>query len=238
VPSFFGVLSTVDDLARWDEAMAKGTLLDKATLEQMWTPARLANGQEARVSATHYGLGWQLGSWRGHRLVAHQGASGTLIMRYPDDGLTVIVLTNLGNPSDNDVWALARGISGLDNPDLLPPNLMPAHTDPRPATTEKLRALILALGAGESSTLALPGALDAVNGLPPQAKGGMLARFRTVGALTYLGADELAENQAAGHNPTATRTLYYRGTVDGGTLYMIFEMSAEEKVTSFQFYFE
>jgi len=233
VPSFFGVLSTVDDLARWDDALAKGTLLDKTTLEQMWTPAKLTDGR-----VTHYGLGWEIGSWRGHRVVAHQGASGTLLMRYPDEGLTVIVLTNLGNPSDNDVWALARGISGIVNPELLPPHLMSPHADPRPETTTALRNLVLAVGRGEPSTLILPGALDSINGLPPKAKEWALARLRVIGPLTYLGADEPARGRAAGQEFKAVHTLYYRGPVDSGTAYLIFALSADERLVSFNFYVE
>jgi CubicO group peptidase (beta-lactamase class C family) len=86
------VLSTVRDLARWDAALATEKLLKKATLRQMWTPARLNNGQEAP-----YGFGNELDLERGHRVAGHQGggvAFNVTFLRYPDDKLTVIVLCN------------------------------------------------------------------------------------------------------------------------------------------------
>jgi hypothetical protein len=32
----------------------------------------------------------------GHRMISHGGITGTEYSRFPDDGLTVIILTNLG----------------------------------------------------------------------------------------------------------------------------------------------
>jgi CubicO group peptidase (beta-lactamase class C family) len=86
------VVSTIEDLARWDAALYAGNLLKQPMLRQMWTPARLNNGQEAP-----YGFGNELDMVHGHRAAGHQGggvAFNTTLLRYPDDGLTVIVLCN------------------------------------------------------------------------------------------------------------------------------------------------
>jgi CubicO group peptidase (beta-lactamase class C family) len=85
----------IEDLAKWDAALHDGKLLKRTSLDMMWTPARLNNGYDALVFGSAYGFGWMLGDHRGYRIAEHGGASGTHILRFLDDGLTVVVLTNL-----------------------------------------------------------------------------------------------------------------------------------------------
>ena len=85
-------LSTVLDLAKWDAALYTDRVLTKASREAMWTPTRLTGG-----SVSDYGFGWSLDSLDGHWRVHHGGAlPGFLseMARFPNDSLTVIVLTN------------------------------------------------------------------------------------------------------------------------------------------------
>src|SRR4029078_9676430 len=42
-----GILTTATDLAKWSIAQDKATILDKKTLEQMWTPSKLTTDVEA-----------------------------------------------------------------------------------------------------------------------------------------------------------------------------------------------
>lgn len=84
---------TVDDFTRWDAALGTDKPLKKASWDQIWTPAKLADGKE-----TGYGFGWSLGERNGHKRTHHGGAwqgFTTYFDRYPDDKLTVVVLTNL-----------------------------------------------------------------------------------------------------------------------------------------------
>ena len=88
---YFSVL----DLAKWDAALYTEELLKRSSLNQMWTVAKLKNGQP---NSDHYGFGWFIESKDGHRLISHDGAwqgFETNISRYVDDKLTVVVLTNL-----------------------------------------------------------------------------------------------------------------------------------------------
>ncbi len=107
---------TVLDLAKWDAALYGDRVLPQATLRQMWTPVRLNDG------STHgYGFGWSLGSVNGHRLVEHGGAwqgFKTFIARYVDDGLTVIVMMNLGDANPGTV---AHGVAAVIDPALKAP---------------------------------------------------------------------------------------------------------------------
>ncbi len=62
--SLAGIVSTVLDLAKYDAALYKEKLLKKSTLEQMFTKAKLNNGQ-----TVDHGLGFGMTPFRGHRRV-------------------------------------------------------------------------------------------------------------------------------------------------------------------------
>jgi len=103
-----GVGSTLDDLVRWDTALREHTLLGTATLERMWTPVRLANGQ-----TRGYGLGWGLSTYRGQSVVHHAGGVpgfSAFYGRFVGDELSVIVLSNLVG---FDAARLAAEVSNL-----------------------------------------------------------------------------------------------------------------------------
>ncbi len=99
IPSFFGIFSTLDDLAKWDAALRADSFLKPSSLVQMWTPARVNNGQYARVQDRFYGFGFELSDLRGRRMVGHGGASGTYLLRFVDEPLSIAVLSNLETSS-------------------------------------------------------------------------------------------------------------------------------------------
>lgn len=88
---YFSIL----DLATWNEALYTEKLLKRSSLDLMWTPVKLKNGQ---VNKGHYGFGWFIDDRAGHRCIHHDGAwqgFETAIDRYVDDQLTVVALANL-----------------------------------------------------------------------------------------------------------------------------------------------
>jgi CubicO group peptidase (beta-lactamase class C family) len=87
-----GIFSTIDDLYHWDQALFTERLVSSATLAQAWTPGHLNDG-----STFGYGFGWEIGSIRGRRRLAHSGSLAAYharLLRFPDDRWTVIVLAN------------------------------------------------------------------------------------------------------------------------------------------------
>jgi CubicO group peptidase (beta-lactamase class C family) len=103
---YFSIL----DLAKWDAALYTDSLLKNASLQQMWTVARLHDG---KPNSGHYGFGWFIESNNGHRVVEHEGqwqGFETQISRYVDDGLTVVVLTNLGSAEPQRI---ARDVAAM-----------------------------------------------------------------------------------------------------------------------------
>lgn len=104
---------TVYDMAKWDAALYTERLLKKPSLDQMWTPVKLNNGQPHG-----YGFGWFVVEEGGHRLIRHAGRwqgfeSG--IHRYVDDQVTVIAFDNLAGAKLEKV---IRGVAAIYNPRL------------------------------------------------------------------------------------------------------------------------
>ena len=87
-----GVYASLDDLYIWDQALYADELVTRETLAEAFTPTTLNDG-----SVSEYGFGWNVGDRLGHRAVHHGGSwvgfrSG--ILRFLDEGITVIVLSN------------------------------------------------------------------------------------------------------------------------------------------------
>jgi CubicO group peptidase (beta-lactamase class C family) len=96
---YFSIL----DLAKWDAALYTEKLLKRASLDQMWTPAKLKSGQPNEAG---YGFGWFIGERQGRRVISHDGAwqgFKTAIARYVDDQLTVVVLANLAEAKPGEI---------------------------------------------------------------------------------------------------------------------------------------
>ncbi len=81
-----------DDLARWDISIIDQTLLQPSSYRLLETEVLLNDG-----AGTKYGLGLDIGTENGHRLLGHSGeVSGFTAQNtvYPDDHAAIIVLTN------------------------------------------------------------------------------------------------------------------------------------------------
>ena len=118
-------LSSVLDLAKWDAALSSDQLLNAGTRELMWTPVKLNNGQ-----AHPYGFGWELDAVNGHKRVQHGGSLPgfrSVISRYVNDKVTVIVLTNADNANPGPI---ALGIAEAYIPGLIPQRTV-ARVDPK-----------------------------------------------------------------------------------------------------------
>jgi CubicO group peptidase (beta-lactamase class C family) len=107
------LVSTVDDLARWDAAIAQGKLLTPASWRRAFTPYALADGK-----STGYGYGWEVRRLQGAQVVGHGGGINgfaTYALRLPEEKVFVAVLSNaedgVANPAvvANRAAALAIG---------------------------------------------------------------------------------------------------------------------------------
>lgn len=125
IVSHFGIVSTVEDLAKFDAALYGEKLVKRPSLDAMWTLTRLSDDSAAYTPYGGYGLGWFLDNFNGHRSVGHGGSTGTAYVRFPDDKLSVIVLTNLEQVTGGDAPGIALAIAREYLPDLSWPALKP-----------------------------------------------------------------------------------------------------------------
>lgn len=85
------LISTVDDLAKWDAAVGR-KLLKPATWQRAFTSYKLADGKDS-----HYGYGWELTLIQGEPTIGHSGSTRgfrSYGLRLPAKGVYVAVLTN------------------------------------------------------------------------------------------------------------------------------------------------
>jgi CubicO group peptidase (beta-lactamase class C family) len=86
------LVSTVDDLAKWDAAIAANKLLKPATWQRAFTSYRLADGKDS-----NYGYGWEMTLIQGEPTIGHSGSTRgfrSYGLRLPAKGVYVAVLTN------------------------------------------------------------------------------------------------------------------------------------------------
>jgi len=134
----------VIDLAKWDDALNGTRLLKQSSLNRMWTVYPLNDG---KPNPAGYGFAWAIGDQNGHKRIEHDGAWQGFtcnISRYPDDGLTVAVLTNLAYA---DTGLMTHVIAGLVDTPLMPARLT-AIADNKPEIAAALAKMLDKLAAG------------------------------------------------------------------------------------------
>lgn len=86
-----GLISTATDMANWLVALDQGRLLKPETRTRMWQRDSLNDGKPGE-----WAMGWPVLESRGRRIVAGIGGARSAFFIYPDQGLSIVVLTNLG----------------------------------------------------------------------------------------------------------------------------------------------
>jgi len=90
-----GLISSADDMARFEAAILADKLIHRATRDLMWTSLKTADGK-----ATGYGLGWGLADKFGVHIFAHTGGqqgTSTAFALVPERRAGVVVLANMDN---------------------------------------------------------------------------------------------------------------------------------------------
>ena len=97
-----GIYTSVVELALWDEALYADDLISADLKRQAFTPY-----------LEDYGFGWRIDKYAGRLRMHHSGSTvgfRNFIQRFPDDRLTVIVLSNRRDP---EVDPLAEKVADL-----------------------------------------------------------------------------------------------------------------------------
>jgi CubicO group peptidase (beta-lactamase class C family) len=107
-----GFLSTITDLAKWDQVLYTDRILIEASRRDLGTGVTFNDG-----SPVLYGLGWFVNRPAARRQIWHSGGLPGFkaqFHRYLDDGVTVIMLINLDDADDDSI---AAGVAELYLPD-------------------------------------------------------------------------------------------------------------------------
>ena len=152
-----GLCMTSRELLAWEAALDSGRVLSAESVRAMRTPTRLADGRRY-----DYGLGTRMGTFEGHPVVGHTGGGqgfSTVLMRFPDDDLTVVVLKN---------YAAGPGASTIA-----------ARLDPAPPRSAGVRAARRS-SAGKASSRRSPATGSATTGRSgsPRGKASSRSSFR------------------------------------------------------------
>jgi CubicO group peptidase (beta-lactamase class C family) len=86
------VVSSVDDLMKWDHALYSDKLLGEAMRKDAFTGSLLADG-----TPTHYGLGWGVSTYKDYTFIRHGGAINGFLsdaIRIPELKMYMVVLSN------------------------------------------------------------------------------------------------------------------------------------------------
>lgn len=100
------LLSTVEDLLRWNTALFGGKVVSEASLERMITPYTLSDGE-----STGYGFGLAVRDIRGRHAIAHGGGIfgfSTNALYIPEEKIFVAVLSNSTGSRSNPTTISTR----------------------------------------------------------------------------------------------------------------------------------
>ncbi|WP_408988268.1 serine hydrolase domain-containing protein [Steroidobacter agaridevorans] len=104
-----GIYSSIDDLAKWDAALYDDRLLTDKSRALAFTPVTDTDDPTVR-----YGMGWRITDEPiGGRTLWHSGETigfRNVIVRYPEQRLTIVLLTNRNDP---EPYQTARAIGNL-----------------------------------------------------------------------------------------------------------------------------
>ena len=96
IPSHFGIFSNIQDLRKWDSILNTNSLFSHESKQMMWQNSILNSGRK-----TGYGFGWFTKQMANKTIVYHTGLTGTGIIKFVEDKVTFIVLTNMGGVAVN-----------------------------------------------------------------------------------------------------------------------------------------
>ena len=114
-----GIYTSLNDMAKWDDALEHHTLLSEQDMQQSITPAmlRTKTGEEVVKDrngySMSYGFGWFLDPYKAHTRMYHDGDTvsfRTTIQRFTRDHVTIVILSNR---DDLNPQALAEKVADL-----------------------------------------------------------------------------------------------------------------------------
>jgi CubicO group peptidase (beta-lactamase class C family) len=126
-----GIYTSLEDMARWDDALREHKLLSELEIQPAFTPTRLNDGSQpywpketdgdpkASPRPADYGFGWFLDPYQGHKRNYHDGGTigfRTTIQRFVDEHWTIVVLSNRNDLNPDELSLKVADIVLQRNP--------------------------------------------------------------------------------------------------------------------------
>jgi len=102
-----GVITTIDDLLKWSENMVTKTFGGKAFYDLMHKTIKFKHERDNQA------FGLYIGDFNGKKIVAWDGGDwgiSSQLLRFPDEGVTIVVLSNLGS---GEAFRKVNGIADI-----------------------------------------------------------------------------------------------------------------------------
>jgi CubicO group peptidase (beta-lactamase class C family) len=114
-----GIYTSLNDMAKWDEALGHHALLNEQDMQPSISPAMMHTGATEELvkdrdgNSIRYGFGWFLDPYKGHTRMYHDGDTvsfRTTVQRFTKDHVTIIILSNR---DDLNPQALAERVADI-----------------------------------------------------------------------------------------------------------------------------
>ncbi|PYE50990.1 serine hydrolase domain-containing protein [Deinococcus yavapaiensis] len=110
---YFQVVSTLEDVYAYDNALFGGKILSSRSLKRLVTPRASVSEPDAGITEEGRAAQWKVGKIAGHQVIFTTGNTYHFTaanLRFPTDGVTVIVMSN---DDDNDVETVAVHLANM-----------------------------------------------------------------------------------------------------------------------------
>lgn len=223
----WGLYASLDDMIAFDAALRGGKLISPTDLALMWTNTRLSNG-----ALSQSGIAFNSVSYvRGRRVAEKGGQAGTEYTIWPDDGLAVILLTDLEG-SDWQNWYNAEEIARLHDPHIQPVSALVPQPDTDAARTKRILAAVRDVANGASPSPLLTAALNA--GLTSEDRETIKEHLPAYEHMQFLACERASPADPSG----AVQYCYYRVGGGGVTVDLGFGLDRDGRLANPQGHME
>lgn len=217
----WGIYASIDDMIAFDRALQSGALISPKSLQKMSANAKLNSGYPASS-----GWGFDSVSYsRGHRQATKGGQAGAQYATFPEDHVSVILLTNMEASGWYDAYEPAQ-IASIYDPEIQPMSALQPQADPQPARAAKLRRAMADIASGANTSTLLTNGMIA--SLTPDARAQVKQLLASMSGFRFLGCDKASPADPYG----AVSYCYYRTKIPPGRLDLVFGLDTQGRVAT------
>jgi CubicO group peptidase (beta-lactamase class C family) len=213
------IVSTIEDMARWDSAITHNRLLKADSQRLMWEKTSLPGGD------ADYGFGWSIGESHGHPCVSHAGGTAGFscnYRRFQDLGLSIVIFTNLYNSNFGNIECRA---ADAVHPGLSYVSFKPIDDDPK--VRDMLLSAMADVAKGGSGskyiTEAMWRAYPEVSHRDWKERLAGLKSFQLLEHTRHAPID-------SGHGESVVETYVYRLETGARTFFIVFKLTPDGRI--------